>query len=216
MSNNKTMVMMLGLAIMLSACQDDSRLAEIKNQELTTEQQFKKNLANDMETDLTRRQRFYQGVAGVYEGTIQTQSGNFNIRMRLVPSLPPYQQTRVRMQEEIAQDLNNLYLNAQIIQWSAGSNVGAVGCRVSGIRADIDQGQILIASPDCPNFYQIQVTEASPTGAKVPQDGQGENSRRVSQALLEGRVKKVKFLEGIIQPTSTSEQYLFQAERVVK
>ncbi len=216
MNKNKTIVLALGLATMISACQDESRIAEIRNQELSTDQQFKKSLAVEMETDLTRRQRFYQGVAGVYEGVIETKNGRFNIRLRLVPSLPPYQQTRVRMQEEIAQDLNELYFNAQIIQWSTGENIGAVGCRVTQVRADIDQGQIQIASPDCPSFYQIQVDEESPTGGRVSAEGQGGNSGRVSQAILEGRVKKVKFLDGVIQPTSTSEQYQFQAERVVK
>ncbi len=257
--NNRMMnlFLLLGSAAVLSACQDDSRIAEVSTQEavaqmevqkryaeeiakkgaeaqmeierkyaeeiskkgtqaqLETEQKFKAALSNDMETDLTRRQRFYQGVAGVYEGTIQTKSGNFNMRIRLVPSLPLYKNTRIRMQEEIAEDLNKLYFNAQIIQWTPGSNLGAVGCRVSEIRADIDQGQISIASPDCPNFYQIQVNEEAPIVGHVSQDTRGERSRRVAQGILEGSVANVKFLEGVIQPTSTSEQYVFQVARVV-
>jgi hypothetical protein len=218
MKNTRVKNIFFGFAILvLAGCQDDSRLTEVKNQELSAEQQFKRTLSNEMETDLSRRQRFYQSVSGVYEGVVQTQNGSFNIRIRLVSSLPPYQQTRIRMQEEVAADLNNLYLNAQIIQWNTGTNVGAVGCRMSEIRADIDQGQITIASPDCPNFYQIKINEESLSGGRVDQSINDESaSRRVAQSILEGHAKKIKFLDGVIQPSSSSEQYKFQVERVGK
>jgi hypothetical protein len=112
-----------------------------------------------MESDLAERHRFYQAVEGTYEGELQTEQGVFQIRLTMVPSLYPYHLGRVRQLEEVAADLNNLYFNAQVVQWNRANPLSAVGCRVTGVRPNLVDGEITIASESCPNLYSLRISD---------------------------------------------------------
>ncbi len=142
---NKMMLVtvMFGLSAALVGCQGDERIGEVSAKEKEAQVKVENDLAVKMEADLQTRQKFYQGVAGVYEGQAQADSGAiYKIRIRLVPSLPVFKAERVRMREEVASDLNNLFYNAQVLLWTPESKIGAVGCRATGIRADLENGLI--------------------------------------------------------------------------
>jgi hypothetical protein len=163
--------------------------------------------ASTMEADLTRRHRFFQAVAGTYEGTMPTDSGAFNIRLTLVPSLPPTPTSRVRPIEEITHDLTNLYFNVQIVQWNPSTPLSAVGCRIESVRPDIVNGTIQIASVNCPNFYAFELSDAG-----APES----NARALAQGVTEGNLSNVSAVRGEVRPTSNATVFTFSAAKVSK
>ncbi len=203
----------LGGALLLSGCQGDERLSEVSA--VQTEAQIKAENENlfkksrSMEEDLEKRHRFYQALKGKYEGSFQSEIGEINFRITFSPSLPPYKTDRVRQLEEIASDLNNLYLNVQVIQWNPSSSTSAVGCRVSQIRPDIMNGEITIASESCSNLYRLRIGEVS--GGN--QENSPAYSRRMSEWISYGQMEKVEAVIGEVQPSTNASIYSVVATR---
>lgn len=218
-------VSVLGLGLALAACQGNDRLVEKASIEGTAtartqieaENENLRRRSREMEDDLARRQRFYQAVAGTYEGALETDQGTFSMRIVLVPSLPPYRSERVRLPEEIASDLNNLYLNAQIVQWNPANPLSATGCRVEAIRPDLGRGEIQIATNNCPNLYSVYLSAdvAIRAGRSGPDLGRTrELSSELARNLLEGRSVSVSQLLGQVKPTTNPAVYRFALGRV--
>jgi hypothetical protein len=209
------MIFALMLGLSTGCAQDNSKLAENAaiQGKASSEAQIHNENANlarrvgEMEADLTTRQRFYQGVKGMYEGEIQTEGGIYKIRMTLVPSLPPYDSSRIRTIEEVAADLNNLYLNAHVIQWNPTNNLSAVGCRVGHIRPDIVSGEISIASENCPNLYTLTLTDLSPSRPVA-------SAQELASRMIRGELENVTALQGEMQPSTNAAIYHFQIHRV--
>lgn len=161
-----------------------------------------------MEADLAKRHLFYQAAAGTYEGAVNVDPGKFRIRITLVPSLPPYPVSRVRQLEEVTSDINNLYFNAQIVQWSEENSLSSVGCRVSNIRPDMVNGNISIASSECANLYLFNISD------KVLAASSDESlSKSVATLISDGKLKKVSALSGEVRPTTNSAIYELYANR---
>jgi hypothetical protein len=164
--------------------------------------------ANKMEQDLQRRQMFYTAASGTYEGSIGTEHGNFNIRVTLISNLPAFPVDRVRQLDEISSDINNLYFNAQIVQWSPDNNLSAVGCRVNNIRPDLINGVISIASTECPNLYILKISNARATAGTTT-----AASKSVATKIYSGKVKAVSALVGEVRPTTNASVYELFANR---
>lgn len=203
----------LGGSLLLSGCQGDERISEVTA--VQTEAQLKAendNLAKKskvMEEDLEKRHRFYQALKGKYEGSFQSEIGQINFRITFSPSLPPYRTDRVRQLEEVASDLNNLYLNVQVIQWNPSSSTSAVGCRVSQIRPDIMNGEITIASESCSNLYRLRISEVS----NGNQEDGPSHARRMSEWISYGQMEKVEAVIGEVQPSTNASIYSVVATR---
>ena len=161
-----------------------------------------------MEQDLAGRHQFYQALAGTYEGELTTEQGKFNIRITLVPSLSPLPVDRVRQLEEISSDINNLYLNAQIVQWSADNTLSSVGCRVSQIRPDLINGTLSIASPECSNLYLLKIASKKARSATTQAD-----SKDTTKLIRQGKIKLLPSLLGEVRPTTNSAIYSLYANR---
>lgn len=174
--------------------------------------------SEEMEADLRVRHRFFQAVRGVYEGTLKTEQGNFEVRISLIPSLPPYNVTRVRQLEEVSADLNSLYFNAQIVQWNSVDKLSAVGCRVEYVRPDMSNGEVNIASKDCPNVYFLRLAEVDAQGDEsaqpAPAKVDANHSSALSLSIREGRTNRVKKIHGSVQPTTNASVYELTATRV--
>ena len=167
--------------------------------------------AEKMEADLTKRHRFYQAIKGIYEGDIKTNLGSFRIRLTLTPSLAPVPVNRVRQLEEISADLNNLSLNAQVVQWDPNNANSAVGCRMSGIRPDIIKGELAISTETCPNLYLIKVGEREFSGSSFENS---EVAARISMQLLSGDLSEVDSINGQVQPSTNASVFKFVASKV--
>jgi hypothetical protein len=210
------------LILLLIGCaekQGDEQLrkkAQIEGEESAQKQQQAENgtrvsRATEMERDLAQRQRFYQALKGVYQGKLSTEVGEFNVRFTFAPSLPPYPTTgRTRDIGEIEADLTNLYFNIQVVQWNPENNLGAVGCRVQGVRPDLNTGEIIIAAQDCPNAYAIYISQKSSNSDPTAV------SKSMTTAILAGKSSSVSRIVGQIKPTNNASVYQFYAERTKK
>lgn len=197
------------LSILATSCsQGDERLKEKARIEGDTLRDVENaNLASkaqSMEKDLERRHLFYQAIQGSYEGTIDTDTGSFNIRITLTPSLPPIRINRVRQLDEISADLNNLMLNTQVVQWDPNSPNSAVGCRVSNIRPNIEKGELAISAESCPNLYLIKVADR----------GGNTSALTITNWVLNGDMAEVDSLIGKIQPSTNANTFNFTAYKV--
>lgn len=164
--------------------------------------------AAEMEADLASRQRFYEGVRGTYEGVFQTDAGEFNMRVTLVPSVPPYRSSRIRSLEEIASDLSNLHFNIQIVQWSPSSPMSAVGCRIEEVRPDLVRGRIDIASENCANAYVMTLSEGA------LREAVSREAESIAEALIGGSQNTVSRIVGQVLPSTTASIYEFSVVRM--
>ncbi len=215
-------LLFLGMAILLG-CEDRdlSSLSEAARlearQQVEAENQNRDDRVREMETELANRHRFYQGVKGVYEGSFQTDSGRFNVRLTILPSVPPYLSKRVRTPEEAGFDLSNLHFKIQVIQWNPANPASAVGCRAEDIHPDLATGEISIASENCPNVYLLNLadlTAAKKERSELAPDALVAGSADVASSLLDGKLAQVEALVGRIQPTTHAAVYAFSAQRV--
>lgn len=215
----KTLYLLFVLSSIVACSKNDDRLKEkaaLESESATTSQLSVENenlarKAEKMEQDLTKRHRFYQAIKGAYEGDIRTNLGTFNIRITLTPSLSPIPVTRVRQLEEIASDLNNLSLNAQIVQWDPNNTNSAVGCRMSGIKPDIVKGELAISTESCPNLYLVKITER---GFSSSSSENIEVAARVASQILNGDVFEVDSISGQVQPSTNASIFKFVANKV--
>lgn len=203
------------LAVTVSCGQGNKRLQEKATLETKSQLNVENNnlaqKAETMEKDLAKRHRFYQAVKGVYEGVISTDQGTFSIRITLTPTLAPIELNRVRQLDEIASDLNNLSLNTQVVQWDTNNPKSAVGCRVSGIRPDLEKGEIAIAAESCSNLYIIKLTEQESNG--IPSNN-SLIAARIAKQILNGDLKEVNSINGSIQPSTNASVFKFAAIKV--
>lgn len=210
----------LASGISLSGCQGDERITEVSSKEtqaqLEQERIFSETRSIEMENDLAKRQAFYQAVAGTYEGTMTGDRGAFQVRIILVPSLPPYVSTRVRLPEEVASDLNSLYLNVQIVQWTDGNLASASGCRLDQVRPDMREGRLHFSSTDCPNFYALQISDGTFGLRERGQNQQAvdRQSSNLAGNLLNGNSDPIQRLFGEMQPTTYAGVYTLTVNRV--
>ncbi len=173
----------------------------------------RKKWSSEMETDLQRRQRFYQSLAGIYEGTFKINGADFNVRITMVPSIPPYVPSdRVRLPEEVASDLNNLYLNVQVVQWNPQNNIGSVGCLFENVRPDINRGKLSLSSEGCSNLYLLSVAEDDDAAADDP--ARLAAAARVASRIIEGKLDKVPYVKTRMQPTTNAAVYNFSTARI--
>ncbi len=179
--------------------------------EVKAENDNRARWSSAMETDLQRRQRFYQAMVGTYEGELKIGEEAFNIRITMVSSIPPYVPSdRVRLPEEVASDLNNLYLNIQVVQWNPRSKYGSVGCLVENVRPDINRGRLSVSSEACPNLYLFRISEEAGVFDVIAD----QSSAKLASAVVEGQVGSVDRLIGRMQPTTNSAVYEFTAMKV--
>jgi hypothetical protein len=173
--------------------------------------------AQQMEADLATRQRFYQAVRGTYEGALETERGEFRVRVTLVPTLAPYESGRTRQLEEIASDINRLSFSAQILQWNPQNRLSAVGCRVEDVHPDLVRGEIVIASASCPSFYALRVSEeevrrtARERLGSEPKDQ--DVAREVATLIRINSLSSLPEIRGEVHPTTNSSVYRFSAGR---
>lgn len=173
-----------------------------------------------MEADLATRHLFYQALRGTYEGSIPTERGEFKVRITLVPSLPPYTASRTRQLEEIVADINNLYFNAQIVQWNPANRLSAVGCRIENLRPDIVKGELSIASASCPNFYGLRISDTEIARVMTESTGSNPNdpdlSREVATAIRDGKLAKLTEIRGEVHPTTNAAIYQLSVTRLAR
>lgn len=153
-----------------------------------------------METDLAQRHRFYQALAGTFEGDLSAEDGKYRVKITFTPTISPYEVDRVRSLEEIAQDLNLLSFSVQVVEWNPENKLSAVGCRVENVRPDLTAGKITISKEACASVYTLSIAD-------------GERARKTASAILAGKLKSVTDIKGVKRPTSNAQEYSFSLRK---
>ena len=212
MKTNFKMALVLALPILAGCMGGNENITEVSKLEAQGAFEAQRIRSLELEADLEKRQGFYQRVAGTYEGELQGPAGTFQIRVKLVPSLPYFKPSRVRLPDEVANDLNNLYFNVQVHQWRAGDTLGAVGCKALQVKPDLETGKIKFPGADCSSFYELQIAEK--TSRSMSQAARDEESSLMAARLREGDPTPVQLLVGEVAPSSSSQVFKFTAERL--
>jgi len=220
------------LLVFMAGCNEgDERLKEIASLEgeesarkqVGVENENIRKWSSEMEQDLERRQRFFTALKGTFEGVLKSGNQEFRMRVKLFPSIPPYQSDRVRRIDEVTFDLVNLYFNIQVLYWDSTDNLASAGCRFENVRPDLENGQINLASENCPNFFSFNITdiplneetnveEQDISGVlKSALDG---DSRRLAGEILDAKTSRTNNIVGEMQGTINSAVYLFSLKRV--
>ncbi|MCM0606514.1 MAG: hypothetical protein KA715_10530 [Xanthomonadaceae bacterium] len=200
-----------------SACdQGNDRLKEkadieskvISQNQIDAEMAHLTQRSKEMEKDFLERQKFYQALVGTYEGEI---SNGYRIKITLASRLPNYQVPRIRMLEEITNDLDRLGLNAQIIQWLPNNNLSAIGCQVEMIKPDLVNGELTISSDNCPNLYKISISHDAESIFDSTQSYLFAQNLRINEEQ-----SIIPIVYGEILPLQNPNTFTFTANRIVK
>lgn len=196
-------LMILTLGLSLVACDktnSDGTYTRAKAESEAQKDTQNKNVderAQKMERDLQKRFRFYNGVSNNYHGFFKINKNTYQMKVELFPSIHIIESNRIRTIEEIQDDMNNLFLNAQVVIWDQSGSIGAKGCVFDKVKPDIMNGVIQLISNECPNRYIVYV-------------GTSKSSQSEAQALLEGRQISAPKLQ-----VSVSSQYNAQGYSVL-
>lgn len=178
-------------SLLLGCAQPDGndRLKEKADIEAKSDQDRTDQKAVEMEERLARQQRFFQGVAGVYEGQWKGDGQTFYVRLVITPSLPAYTGERVRSMEEITYDLTNLTLTVEeTTSWKLknGEDFSA-GCNYSLLKPRTDSGFIQVSNSECKLTYVLSVGSAS----AAKSGDVSEMRESVSKKLLDGEIERI-------------------------
>ncbi len=228
--NVQKMCFGLWLSVVLAVftgCQGDERLkekAELEgranaDEQVKAEKKYLEERAQEMEADLSQRQRFYIATSGVYEGTMKIAGGQdiSKVRLTFTPSLPPYNSNRIRTMEEIASDLNNLYFNVQVTQWSDVGDMKAAlafGCVFENVRPDLKTGQINLAASECTSVYRLNLSDELDVVSPVDVKSRRERGIRLAEDILENRETNVTAMRGVRQVTNAARIFELSAKKI--
>lgn len=227
----KTGVSLFGiLGFLLVGCQGDeaARLkerasiesAESAQQQIEAEKKYQEERSLEMENDLSQRQRFYQAVSGIYEGSGKhgtPDGGGYTVRLIISSTLPPYKSDRIRTPEEVASDLNNLYLSIQTVMWTAEGieNSGKVswGCVYEKIRPDLTTGIIHLMSAECKTSFVLYLSDGTDMPDSRQHSEMKATSEEISRHILVGALDSVYAFKGFRQANGAAAQIRFAVQK---
>ena len=207
------------LCFLLSSCQGVERLEQkadieskvVEHNRIEAEWRFLSERAENMESDLKRRQRFYEAMKGDFVGGFDMNGQEHSIRITMALSFPTYPAHRTRTLEEVAFDLNNLHLNAMVQIWegSPTDNKTAFSCSFERIRPDLRSGEVHLISSSCPNTYHFFIAE----GAKTSKNNNSITASQLVPQILEGKLTEVSHITGSMRLATSSLPILFLGKR---
>lgn len=215
----KYLMLLIALSFGIAACDQKSSTDSTRDRAAAEQEGANKveneNLAKKaeaMEKDLAKRHVFYGALEGEYEGTLRVDTEAYKIKFTFARSIPPYTGNRVRQLSEIENDLNNLYFHMQVVQWHPDDNSTAVGCRVTGIKPNMDLGTLTVASSDCPNLYNVFLSE----GGNNAFTNKSEKAKAVADKIKNFQLGQISYLIGSVQPSSNATKYSFSVKKLTK
>lgn len=183
----------------------------VAEQGIAAQNEMLKARAAGMERDLSKRHRFYQSLSGTYQGDLETEAGTYRIKITLAPTITPYPVERMRLPEEIANDLNLLSFSAQIVEWNPANPLSAVGCRVENLRPDLSRGVITISKEACGSVYSLAISDSRVAGttSKGKVLTSAERSKATAAQVLSGKITSISDIRGLKRPTTNAQEYPF-------
>jgi len=213
----KTMLLLLPFLFLVACAKPDStNLEDKRNRELEVENENSKRKAMQLEEDLSRKQRHFSALKGVYEGTlIADDKKEFKTEIILVPSLPPYEAGRVRTIEELATDLNNLYFTVQIAITNKQTETTTMNCLFTQVKADYDGGRMNVASEGCYGLFFINLYSSTNarSSLQLEKPTVAEKSQNIAQKILSKEISRVDELFVEMVSTQAKKSFLMILKR---
>jgi hypothetical protein len=164
-----------------------------------------KAVALEMEHELARRQRLFQGLTGRFAGRILTSDSSYlHIEITLFPSVQPYRGERVRTREEIAHDLERLDFKVNLRAYAGSAS--HLACVFPSITPDETTGEILLASDACLYSISLRPTDDSTKKSSRAREAIGI---QLTEQLFDGKIDRVPML--YFDAVSTKNGLRFQA-----
>lgn len=214
-----TFLQLLTLLALVSCNKDDQRLEEVsgiqaqKNAEkqIVEENKNLSQKAEIMESELKKRIDFYQSLIGDYLGEITILGKKSYVELSIQQKYIPTPTVRIRMLEEISKDLSDLSLSILLKHYSPNSNLVAVTCMMDSVRPDIQTGKLILSSKDCPNFYQLGISE-DPS----PEVDSDDDRDHYALSVYSSNEKiEVPFIKGHINLGSTPGKFILILKRIL-
>lgn len=218
-------LLILGFASGCNGVSDtEKQLADINGQAQADRQiqanneDLKKHI-DEAKSELGTRQRFYQGVAGTYEGQITKQDGNaenLKTRMILSPTVPEYDPDRYRTLDEVQSDLKNLALNVEVVQWDPDTG-STWGCFFTNAIPDLNSGTVRLQptqASDCPIAYKLWLMPSTANNGGASGAEVAGNSSAIASALLTQKVAEAGALAVEMDPIKDPNILHFMIKRV--
>lgn len=202
-------LLILVFALTLAAC-DKAGSTDGTKERATAQEEANKEVENrnlaekskKMEAELWKRYRFYVGVANEYTGDFKNKETNYKMKMTFNPTLSLIETDRVRNLSEIQEDINNLFLSAQVLI-SVPKDQDSFGCIFEQAKVDLVRGVIQLISNQCGNMYSIKFNDSS--------DLNSPHSDKVSQSIAHDLLEKkrifVEFLSVEVRSRHTSKTF---------
>lgn len=173
---------------------------------------------DEAKQELAIRQRFYQGVAGTFEGLITRQDGsaqNLNTRMILTPTVPEYDPDRYRTLDELQNDLKNLALNVEVVQWDPDTG-STWGCFFTNAVPDLNDGTVRLQptqASDCPIAYKLWLMPAGANNGGAAGAAVAGNSSAIASSLLSEKMSSASALAVEMDPIKDQHILHFVVKR---
>ncbi len=189
----KNFLVFVSLLISLFGCanQDKEKFKDRANAEATevneVEQAALDERARKAQLELEARGRFYNAVAGRFEGEFQS-SGNdraIKLILNLMPSMTVYPSEQIRTLDEILADINNLTIGVQAVFETSSMSTG---CIFSGDRLDMGKGSLSLINSNCPNAFTIYISQVYASQTEIDAPSVAKETLKI---ILDGETQSV-------------------------
>jgi hypothetical protein len=187
----KTQLFILGLVLTVACGKVSDKLGEQAQIDIEKNNQDIAAKVAAAEADLSRRHRFYQGTAGIYDGKVIAPGGETaRARVTLVPTIYPYTGSRQRTLDEVSSDLTNLAFQFVFTLYDIGGSNTYATCKSQQV-PDLENGRMTVAD-GCVLTLGIFATSKLLTIAELPNIL--NFSQLTAKSLLEGQISDSKHL----------------------
>ncbi len=173
--------------------QEGSNRAENENQ---------RRKAIAMEETLQKRYHYYIGLSAEYHGQFTIQDNQYLAKLIFTPSFHLVPTERIRTLEEIQEDINNLYLNAQFILWDSEGKLGSQGCIYEKVKTNMLTGQIELFSTNCPARMTILFSQNG-----TQKESRHFVSKKLTEELLAGSRNNIPQLDAVVNSIHNQNGY---------
>ena len=155
--------------------------------------------------DLEQRHNLINAVVGEYEGSFDLKNKEFGLRFVFSSSIPQFLPNRDRTVEELVHELNNLGVNAHILQWPTSSPYAAVGCIFEKVSPDYEKGTIDFFSKSCPSSYKLSIGDIS---------NGNSTSSSLSNSIMNRTNDNIEIISGKFQSSTSASPLEFKVQKV--
>ena len=214
----KTVILLLLGASLITGCSKggDKRLeekADIQAQRDIQAININNNeIVAKLEGDLNKRKQFIRSIQGEFEGKLTVDGTDYMMRLKITPTIPTEDNSRVRTIDEVNFEIQNLGLNINIKQWNPNVPLSAVTCTIQNYRPDTQKGMINIISENCKNLYEFYISDNS-LDIEASKIDITKDSEILANRISNLSISKIDFFIGVFESAVSAQSYKLRLER---